>query len=121
MKEAGSTHLCSQREIERGQVRLVQLPGKRPLALVRTHDDRYYAIHAVCPHQGAPLWKGQLTWLACSDSVGENRVSRRDEILRCPWHGFEYDLKSGRSIADPERFRTKTYQVFLRDGDIYLK
>ena len=32
-------------------------------------------------------------------------------MLRCPWHQYEYDLETGRCLADPERLRVRTYRV----------
>jgi len=42
---------------------------------------------------------------------GEYRFQREGEILRCPWHGWEFDLATGRSVFDPERMRVKAYPV----------
>jgi 3-phenylpropionate/trans-cinnamate dioxygenase ferredoxin subunit len=36
---------------------------------------------------------------------------RGGEILRCPWHGWEFDLRDGRSVVDPERTRVRSYPV----------
>jgi 3-phenylpropionate/trans-cinnamate dioxygenase ferredoxin subunit len=37
--------------------------------------------------------------------------ARDGEILRCPWHGWEFDIKTGRSIFNPHRMRVKAYDV----------
>ena len=42
---------------------------------------------------------------------GEYRWAREGEILRCPWHGWEFDLTTGRSIFNPHRTRVKRYEV----------
>jgi 3-phenylpropionate/trans-cinnamate dioxygenase ferredoxin subunit len=45
---------------------------------------------------------------------------REGEILRCPWHGWEFDIITGRSIFNPHRTRVKTYEVTVetnRDED----
>ena len=39
---------------------------------------------------------------------------RRD--LRCPWHGWEFDIRTGQSYCDPERIRTKAYPVDTASG-----
>jgi nitrite reductase/ring-hydroxylating ferredoxin subunit len=41
-------------------------------------------------------------------------------ILRCPWHGFEFDLATGRSLADPTRLRVKTYSVVVENGQLVI-
>lgn len=42
---------------------------------------------------------------------GEYVWSREGEILRCPWHGWEFDITTGRSIFNPHRVRVKAYDV----------
>jgi len=39
------------------------------------------------------------------------------EILRCPWHGWEFDILSGRSICNPHRVRVRTYEVTIQDNE----
>ncbi|HZP80657.1 MAG TPA: Rieske 2Fe-2S domain-containing protein, partial [Chthonomonadaceae bacterium] len=36
---------------------------------------------------------------------------REGEILRCPWHGWEFDLLTGRSLFNPHKIRVRTYEV----------
>jgi 3-phenylpropionate/trans-cinnamate dioxygenase ferredoxin subunit len=49
---------------------------------------------------------------------GEYIWAREGEIIRCPWHGWEFDLTTGRSIFNPHRTRVKTYNVTVEpDAD----
>jgi nitrite reductase/ring-hydroxylating ferredoxin subunit len=50
---------------------------------------------------------------------GEYRWGREGEIVACPWHGWEYDLLTGKMLAD-ERIRLKRYPVEVRDGTVYV-
>jgi len=70
----------------------------------------YYALRNLCPHQSAPLCLGEVTGLAVSDEPGEIQWTREGEILRCPWHGWEFDILSGRTVFK-SRARVKTYDV----------
>jgi nitrite reductase/ring-hydroxylating ferredoxin subunit len=74
-------------------------------------DGRFYAVRNSCPHQGGPLCLGPTMGLATSDCPGEFKYEREGEILRCPWHGWEFDLATGRSVFDPSRTRVRSYQV----------
>ena len=49
-------------------------------------------------------------------SPGEYRYSRQGEILRCPWHGWEFDVRTGQSAFDPEKIRAKSYPVGIEPG-----
>jgi 3-phenylpropionate/trans-cinnamate dioxygenase ferredoxin subunit len=42
---------------------------------------------------------------------GEYTYTRRGEILRCPWHGWEFDVKTGQSWFDPQQTRVRAYPV----------
>ena len=49
--------------------------------------------------------------MAVSDEPLQLRITRNGEIVRCPWHGWEFDILSGRSVYNPHRMRVKTYDV----------
>lgn len=72
---------------------------------------RYYALRNACPHQGAPLCLGQVGGTALPSAPGRYRWGREGEILRCPWHGWEFDLTNGRSVFNPHRTRVRAYRV----------
>jgi 3-phenylpropionate/trans-cinnamate dioxygenase ferredoxin subunit len=42
---------------------------------------------------------------------GEYVWARDGEILRCPWHGWEFDITTGRSIFNPHKTRVRAYEV----------
>jgi nitrite reductase (NADH) small subunit len=44
-----------------------------------------------------------------------------DRVLRCPWHGWEFDLETGESLFDPERWRVRVYPVRVEDGEILVE
>jgi nitrite reductase/ring-hydroxylating ferredoxin subunit len=98
-------------------------PGSRRLVTIRGRDvvvfnvgGEYFALLDRCPHQGGSLSRGKLTGLVEASAPGEVRYSRRGEIIRCPWHGWEYDLRTGRSWCDPVRLRVKNYPATTMHG-----
>ena len=48
-----------------------------------------------------------------SPAPGEYLYSRQGEILRCPWHGWEFDIRSGQSWFDPTGVRVRRYEVSI--------
>jgi 3-phenylpropionate/trans-cinnamate dioxygenase ferredoxin subunit len=50
---------------------------------------------------------------AAPSRPGEYRWVRDGEILRCPWHGWEFDLTTGRSVFNPHRLRVRRYDVTI--------
>jgi 3-phenylpropionate/trans-cinnamate dioxygenase ferredoxin subunit len=44
-------------------------------------------------------------------AVGEFRYGLEGRIIRCPWHGWEFDLTTGKSVFKPDRVKLKVYPV----------
>jgi 3-phenylpropionate/trans-cinnamate dioxygenase ferredoxin subunit len=78
------------------------------------------AVRGICAHQGGLLGEGVLSWLVSSGGEpGTYALSRRAEILRCPWHSYEYDIATGRCLTDP-KLRLRTYPVRVEGSDIVI-
>jgi 3-phenylpropionate/trans-cinnamate dioxygenase ferredoxin subunit len=101
-------------EIAPGGRKLVVLGG-REIGVFNVNGE-YFAILNRCPHAGASLCKGRLMPLVESDAPGEYHVSRKGEVLRCPWHGWEFDLRTGQSWCDPATVQVKSYPVTVEPG-----
>ena len=96
-------------EIAVGERKLVDVAG-RSIGVFNI-DGEYFALRNTCPHQGGPLCAGQLAGFLTSRVPGEYEYTRKGEILKCPWHGWEFDVKTGQSWVDPEKTRVRTYPV----------
>lgn len=87
-------------------------------------DDKFYAYHNLCVHQGGPACEG-LTMHKVEDVLSHDRTAHgqqfsKDEIhFVCPWHGYEYDLKTGECAAD-RRLKLRSFKVVERKGEIYV-
>jgi nitrite reductase/ring-hydroxylating ferredoxin subunit len=79
----------------------------------------YYALRNSCPHQGGPLCLGHVTGLLTATRPGEYRWERDGEILVCPWHAWEFDITTGRSILAPNKERVRSYPVSVEKVDTY--
>ena len=101
-------------EIPPGGRKLVEIEG-RSLGVFNV-GGRFYALRNTCPHQGGPLCRGALLGLAASSGPGVFHYEREGEILRCPWHGWEFDIKTGQSWFDPAGTRVRTYAVTIESA-----
>lgn len=119
MTGAARTHVCTVGEVAPGEKRFVR-GGRRDLLLCRAADGEFYAVGTVCPHQGAPLELGRLGGTAIADGVGRYRYGLDGEVLRCPWHGWEFDVKTGQSLFGEASARIATYEVTIEDGDLFV-
>jgi 3-phenylpropionate/trans-cinnamate dioxygenase ferredoxin subunit len=100
-------------EIPAGKRKIVTIAG-RSIGIFNVNG-AFYAVRNSCPHQGGELCLGPTVGLATADKPGEIHYSREGEILRCPWHGWEFDLATGRSVFDPNRTRVKSYPVEVEE------
>ncbi len=96
------------------------LPGERKLVIVAGRSlgifnigGKFFALHNSCPHQGAPLCSGRLTGLLTATNPGAYNYSRQGEIIRCPWHQWEFDIVTGQSIINPRSVRARSFQVVV--------
>jgi nitrite reductase/ring-hydroxylating ferredoxin subunit len=101
-------------EIPEGGRKLVEVRGRQ--VVVFNVGGSYYALLDRCPHQGGSLACGKLSGLIESSGPGDYRSTRAGEFIRCPWHGWAFDLKTGRSLCEPSRWRARSYPTMLASG-----
>lgn len=101
-------------EIPVGTRKVVTVRG-RPIVILNIKGE-YFGLFNRCPHQGGPLSAGPLTGLVKSDMPGEYSMERQGEILRCPWHGWEFDVRTGQSYCDPHTVQARTFDVKAQPG-----
>jgi len=89
-------------ELGEGKAKVAQVDGLR-IALFRV-GGRFYALEASCPHEGGPLAEGTVE--------GVHVV--------CPWHGYDYNLKTGECGQDPD-LHVLTYPVKVEAGDLLIE
>jgi 3-phenylpropionate/trans-cinnamate dioxygenase ferredoxin subunit len=102
------------RELPPGSRKLVEVAGRK--VVVFNIKGEFFALSNRCPHQGGSLHEGRLTGLVESTEPGQYRYSRQGEIIRCPWHSWEFDVRTGRSWCDPGRIRARSYAVAVAPG-----
>jgi len=78
---------------------------------------QFYALRNRCPHQGAPLCLGRVKGTTISSKPYEYFYARDEEIIQCPWHGWEFEIATGRTYFNPHRMRVKTYDVTVEPAD----
>ncbi len=102
-------------EIPPGERKLVDIGG-RSIGVFNIKGE-YFAIRNQCAHQGGPLCQGRLTGFLKSSMPGEYSYIRKGEFLRCPWHGWEFDIKTGKSWWNPANTRVKSYNADAVSGE----
>jgi nitrite reductase (NADH) small subunit len=105
-------------EVERTG-RVVARVGGREVGVVRDPvTGSLYGIRNRCPHHGGPLCLGTVE-NRVEGSPGAYALAGR-RILRCPWHGWEFDLETGGCVDDPS-LRAAVYAVETVDGRVRVR
>ena len=99
-----------------GHVRMVEIDGHR-IGIYRV-EGAFFALADRCPHRGAPLCAGSV---ATTVDVRDGAVvlGAPNATIRCPWHKWEFDIRTGRALSD-ERLRVRRYDVQLRGDEIVV-
>jgi len=117
-REGRSVRVCALAELPDGERRLVEVDG-RTIGVFNVEGE-LYALHDRCPHRGGSLCHGRLTGTTeAAPGVTPIGYVRPGRVLRCAWHGWEFDIATGRSLVDP-RIRARTYPVEVVDGEVQL-
>ena len=101
-------------EIPPGSRKIVEIAG-RSVGVFNVRGE-FFALRNRCPHQGGPLCAGRISGSVESSRAGEYEYVRDGEVLRCPWHGWEFDVRTGRSEFDPAGVRVRTYSVTVESS-----
>lgn len=100
-------------EILPSQRKIVEVAG-RSIGVFNLGGE-FFALRNRCPHQGGPLCQGRLSGRLVAPVPGQYEYSGSEEMLRCPWHGWEFDLKTGQSWFDPARTQVRRYPVSVEN------
>ena len=101
-------------DIPPGTRRLAQVNGRA--IVVFNLGGEFFALNNRCPHRGGSLCQGKQTGLVESDGPGNYRYSRPGEIIRCPWHGWEFDIRTGQSFCRAVRAKARPLPVRVEPG-----
>ena len=99
-------------------------PGDRRIVTVQGREvgvfnlgGEFFALLNRCPHQGGALCRGQQVGMVTSTEPGRFDYSRPGEMLRCPWHAWEFDIRTGQSWCDPDDLRVRRFAVHVEPGE----
>ncbi len=111
------TLVCRADEVTTGKPKIVKLRSLS-VGLFRIGDD-IHALLNVCPHKGAPLCEGPQCGTTAPVDGAEFIYHRDNEIVRCAWHGWEFDIRSGAHLVNPA-IRARTFPVTVESGNVYV-
>jgi nitrite reductase/ring-hydroxylating ferredoxin subunit len=106
-------------DIPPGSRKIVTVNG-REIGIFRLGDD-FYGLVNRCPHQGAPLCRGEIVSRLVAPTPGDYRLTRPGEMIRCPWHCWEFDIRTGRSLCDPNSVQARSVNVTAEPGETLVE
>jgi nitrite reductase/ring-hydroxylating ferredoxin subunit len=99
--DARYVRVASAADVPPGTGAVVHANG-RAIALFNV-DGSFFAIDNTCLHRGGPVGEGDLEGV----------------VVTCPWHGFQYDVTTGRNVFDPD-VGLESFPVRIEDGDVWV-
>ena len=87
-------------------------------------DGELYAYLNLCPHMGGPVCQGKMI-AKVEEIIAEDRTSKGMAFYRtrmhivCPWHGFEFDIRTGTHPGNA-RARLRKIKVAVEGGDVVI-
>lgn len=88
-------------EVAEGTGKVVSAHGEE-IALFHVNGN-FYAVHNTCLHRGGPLGEGTVD----------------GTTVTCPWHGWEYDVTTGKSLTNPSA-QVRRFQVKVEGEDVLV-
>ncbi len=101
LKREGFVYVCEVNDVKDSRAKIFCIDKER-IAVYR-HENKLYAIHNVCKHQGGPLGEGKII----------------DGCITCPWHGYQYLPHNGQS-PPPFKEKVNTYAIRVAEGKVWL-
>ena len=106
-----------------GRKIIVPFRGRAGIGIFNVNGS-FYALRNICPHKRGPLCTGEVAGRSSTDAPpsltdGFVGYEREGEIIRCPWHAWQFDIASGQCLVDPD-LRVKTYPIIIDGDDIIV-
>ena len=96
----GFERVATTAEVSAGSMKLVTVNGQQ--VCLGNAEGSYFAVGNECTHMGGSLHQGALV----------------DQVVRCPDHGSEFHVGTGRAVVGPARRPVKVYRVRVEGNDI---
>jgi nitrite reductase/ring-hydroxylating ferredoxin subunit len=108
---------------EQGRL-VVDIDNKLTIGIFRL-DNQLYAYANACTHSGGPVCQGRILpgvveVLDSAKTMHGQNWDTSDMHIVCPWHGYEYSIKTGRHAGDPS-IRLRSFPIHEAQGDIYVE
>lgn len=105
-------------EFPDGKVTVLDLDGQS--VGVFRHGSTFSAMLNICPHRAAPVCQGPIGGTMLPSAPGEYVYGLEGLVLRCPWHGWEFDARTGESVGPVDKRNLTMFSVEVEGDDVYV-
>jgi len=112
-------YLCGIQEVQEDKATIVQI-GKRSIGVFKLNDGSIHALLNLCPHKGAALCEGPVCGTTKETNDYEFEYIQRNEIVRCAWHGWEFDIKTGEFLVD-RKIKARKFLTEIKNQKVYIQ
>ena len=118
------------RQIAVGRASAFPNPGRKIVQIdgvevgIFCREGKFTAFENVCPHMGGPVCQGKII-ARVEELIGVDKTSlglafsKTQTNVACPWHGYEFDISTGRHQGNP-RLRLRPVTIEVVDGDLLV-
>jgi nitrite reductase (NADH) small subunit len=82
--------------------------------------EEFSAMLNICPHRAAPVCQGLMGGTMLPSGPGEFVYGMDGLVLRCPWHGWEFDVRNGESVGPVDKRNLTMLAIEVEGGDVYV-
>lgn len=118
------------REVHLGSANSFSDPGRKVVEVdgaeigVFHVKGQFSAYINICPHMCGPVCQGKIL-PRVEEDIAQDRKSRgfvfskTQTNIVCPWHGYEFDIRTGRHQGNPQ-LRLRPLEVRIADGEVFV-
>jgi nitrite reductase (NADH) small subunit len=119
------------RQVKVGSTSEFADPGRKIIAFERFEvgvfklDSEFFAYLNQCPHAGGPACQGKMI-AKVEEIISEDRTSEGMMFSKtkmhvvCPWHGYEFDIRTGVHPGNP-RARLRKIAISVSGDDVIIE
>lgn len=89
-------------EIPAGEMKIVEVEGEE--IVVANLGGEFVAFANTCTHRAGPMGEGMLI----------------SDVVECPFHGGQFNARTGEVVAPPPSEPLKTYPLQVQDGEVWV-
>lgn len=111
-------HVAELDDLEEAKPNIVEVAG-RSIGIIKA-DGKVYAVRNLCPHKRAPVCLGRVRGTMLPSDPASFVFGMENQVLQCPWHGWEFDLATGAHLCGGKA-RLTLYPVTMQGNSIFLE